>query len=112
MNVQDLLVQLFEEAGYHHEKQVRLKKISFVGPAPGTYRFDKVYNEITDRKKAYLTTKQERKMFEFICNEHTVTIYWHSPDLGTGSLESNKKKIDLRDPNSVDEIFKTIDEHP
>jgi hypothetical protein len=102
MNVQDLLVQLFEETGYHREKQVRLKKLSFTGPPPGTYRFDKTYNQVTQRRKAYLTTKSGRTTLEFFCNDHTVTI-----------IEFNVRhvKFDLREPDSLDKIQNIIDEH-
>lgn len=103
MNVQDLLIQLFEEAGYHREKQVRLVKLSFTGPPPGTYRFDRYYNEITSQKKAYLTTKLDKKMLEFYCDEHIITIY---KDV------KQKVVIDLADPDSLDSILKLIDEHP
>ena len=103
VNVQDLLIQLFEESGYHREKQIRLKKLSFTGPPPGTYRFDKVYHSITDTKAAYLTTKCGKRMLEFFCKDLKVTIH---------KFGEKRKVIDLRDPDSIDEIVKLIDEQP
>lgn len=102
MNVQKLLIQFFEELGYHKEKQIRLKKLSFLCPPPGTYRFDKQYNLMTDRKKAYLRTKKDQFVFEFICDENHITIYQFGCD------PIPLMYLDLHDPSSLDKIKELI----
>lgn len=100
MNVVSLLVQLFEEAGYKKEKQVRMKKISFVGPAPGTYRFDRWWNGLNPHR-AYLTTRSEKHIIEFYITNSSVVVY-------KGCYKGNKTVIDLADPTSIDQILDLI----
>jgi hypothetical protein len=100
MNVQVLLAQLFEEAGYTREKQVRMKRLSFVGPCPGTYRFDKWYANL-DCARAYLTTKKDKKLCEFYVDGNKITVY--------ETLQS-KTTLDLTDPDSLEKILDLIKE--
>jgi hypothetical protein len=102
MNVQTLLIQLFEEAGYQREKQVRLKMFSFVGPAPGTYRFDRYYNSV-ELCRAYLTTKKNEdnktEMCEFFVDGTMISVYWNF---------KHKKVVNLTDSDSIDQIREMI----
>lgn len=101
MNVQNVLIQLFEELGYHREKQVRMKKLSFVGPPPGTYRFDRWYNISSGYRRAYLTTHGD-EFCEFVVHDSKVKIFKNLV------LVDN---VDLTDPNSLDIIEKIVNEH-
>lgn len=96
MNAFHLLIRLFEEAGYHKEKQVRLKRLSFVAPPPGTYRLDSYYSVGC---KAYLTTRRNdtgnTSFLEFFVEDTKVNVYQ--------DLVSNMV-VDLSDPQSINQI--------
>ena len=101
MDVQNILIQLFEEAGYHREKQVRMTMHHIdplVGPAPGTYRFDGMYNKHTNYSQAYLTTRSGADFLEFVVNGVNITVW-------EGLTPTN---LNLSDPNSIDAIQKLI----